>query len=451
MLSRLRHAGPKTIGLIIVLSLGAGLLSAVAALPVIGVAGIAVRNAAQTFNDLPVAGLGQVPTKTEILDSSGKVLATYYPRGIYRDPVKWNQVAPVMRNAIIAIEDYRFWQHGAFDLHGTLRAVYSDLSGNQVQGGSDLAQQYVKNACILTAKTSAAAQACTAFSPARKITELRIAANVARKMTKPELLTAYLNVAYFDNQAYGIKVASEVYFSRPPSKLTLTQAALLAGIVESPTRYDPFANPQNALSRRGQVLHAMAEHGYISWATERQAVKAPLGLHRSYVPLQTGCSSPGVRNAAFFCDYVMSLLKNNKAYLKAYRQMQTVGGLKIYTTLGPRDQRAATKAVNYVVPPRKPYYNPGYNVDTEVMIQPGTGYVKAIAVDRPYGIGRGHTSVDYAVDSKYDGGAGVQTGSSSKLFTLITALKQGIPFGYSLKVHNNMTVGNFTDCHGNYV
>ena len=161
--------------MLVALSLGAGLLSAFAALPVIGVAGIAVKNAAQTFNDLPVAGLGQVPTRTEILDRSGNVLAIYYPRHIYRDPVKWGQIAPVMRNAIIAIEDYRFWQHGAFDFHGTLRAIYSDLLGKQVQGGSDLAQQYVKNACILTAKTKAAAQACTAFSPARKITELRIA------------------------------------------------------------------------------------------------------------------------------------------------------------------------------------------------------------------------------------------------------------------------------------
>jgi membrane peptidoglycan carboxypeptidase len=451
VLSRLRHAGPKTIGLIAALSLAAGLLVAVAALPVIGVAGIAVKNAAQTFNDLPVAGLGQVPSRTEILDRSGHLLATYYPRHIYRDPVRWGQIAPVMRNAIVAIEDYRFWQHGAFDFHGTLRAIYSDLSGNQVQGGSDLAQQYVKNACILTAKTKADAQACTAFSPARKITELRIAANVARRMTKPQLLTAYLNVAYFDNQAYGIKVASEIYFSVPPSKLTLTQAALLAGIVESPTRYDPFANPGNARDRRGQVLHAMAEHGYISWATERQAVKAPLGLHRSYVPLQTGCSGAKVKNAAFFCDYVMSVITHNKAYHKAWRQMQTVGGLKIYTTLSERDQRAATNAVNYVVPAGKPYYNPGDNVDTEVMIQPGTGQVRAIAVDRKFGIGPGHTSVDYAVDSKYNGGAGVQTGSSSKLFTLVTALKQGIPFGFSLKVHDNMTVGGFSDCHGNYV
>jgi membrane peptidoglycan carboxypeptidase len=451
VLPQLRHAGPKSIGMLAALSLGAGVLSAVTALPVIGLAGVAVRDASTTFNRLPVAGLGEVPSKTEILDDRGRVVANYYPRDIFRDPVRWNKIAPVMRNAIIAIEDFRFWQHGAFDLHGTLRAVYSDISGNQVQGGSDLAQQYVKNACILTATTQEDAQKCTAFSPARKITELRIAANVEREMTKPQLLTAYLNVAYFDHQAYGIKVASEYYFSVPPAELTLTQAALLAGIVESPTRNDPVANPDNALHRRGQVLNAMAEHGYISRATAERADGAPLGLHRSTVPLQTGCTSPKVKNAAFFCDYIMAIMKHNPAYKKAYQKMQTVGGLKIYTTMSRKDQRAATHAVNYVVPAKRPYYNPGYNVDTEVMVQPGTGYVRAIAVDRPYGFGPGQTSVNYAVDSKFHGGAGVQTGSSSKLFTLVTALKQGYQFGYHLNVHDNLTVGGFRSCSGDYV
>jgi membrane peptidoglycan carboxypeptidase len=447
VLSPVRHAGAKTLGILAALALGAGLLTAVAALPVIGVAGVAARDASQTFNNLPVSGLGQVPTKTELLDSSGHVIATYYPRDIFRDPVTWNQIAPVMRNAIVAIEDYRFWQHGAFDLHGTLRALYSTLSGGQVQGGSDLAQQYVKNACILTAHTQAAAQVCTAFTPARKIRELRIAANVERSMTKPQLLVAYLNVAYFDHQAYGIKVASEYYFSRPPSKLTLPQAALLAGLVESPTQYDPVANPQNARARRAQVLTAMADHGYISRASAQRAIHTPLGLHRSYVPLASGCTG-ATKDAAFFCDYVMSVLRSNPAYAKAKHEMLTVGGLKIYTTLNPQDQRAATDAVNYVVPGGKPSYNPGDNVDTEVMIQPGTGNVRAIAVDRPYGYGPGQTSVDYAVDTKYDGGAGVQTGSSSKLFTLITALKQGYQFGYHLTVHDGMSVGGFTNCHG---
>ena len=452
MLSPVRHADPKSIGLLAALSLGAGLLSAAVALPVVGAAGVAIRDASKTFNSLPVGGLGQVPSKTEILDSSGQVIATYYPRDIFRDPVKWSQIAPVMRNSIVAIEDYRYWQHGAFDLHGTLRAFFSTLSGHQVQGGSDLAQQYVKNACILTATNAKDAQACTAFSPARKITELRIAANAERTMTRPQLLTAYLNVAYFDHQAYGIKVASEYYFSVPPSKLSLTQAAMLAGMVESPTQYDPVANPQNARDRRTQVLLAMARHGYISRATANQAINAPLGLHLSNVPEQTGCTGTVVKDTAFFCDYVMSVLKNNPAYKKAYTQMQGAGGLKIYTTLSPVDQQAATNAVNYVVPAKKPYYNPGYNADAEVLMQPGTGFVRAIAVDRPYGYGPGQTSVDYAVDTAYDGGAGVQTGSSSKLFTLVTALKQGYQFGYHLTVtKGGMTVGPFTNCHGGYV
>jgi membrane peptidoglycan carboxypeptidase len=451
VLSSVRRAGLKPIGTLAALAVGAGLLGAAVALPVVGIAGVAARDASKTFNNLPVAGLGQVPSKTELLDRSGHVLATYYPRDIVRDPVRWNQIAPVMRNAMVAIEDYRFWHHGALDLHGTLRAIYSDLSGGSVQGGSDLAQQYVKNACILTAKNTKAAQECTAFSPARKIRELRIAANVARRMSKPQLLTAYLNVAYFDNNAYGIKIASEVYFSRQPDQLTLTQAALLAGIVESPTAYDPFRRPLAAIARRNEVLAAMAQHGYITQAVAKKAKATPLGLHRSSVPLQSGCTAQSVRGSAFFCDYVMAQLRNNPAYAKAYHEMLTVGGLKIYTTLSPKDQRAATHAVNYVVPAKKPYYNPGYNVDTEVMIQPGSGAVRAIAVDRPYGFGPGQDSIDYAVDTKYDGGVGVQTGSSSKIFTLITALKQGIQYGFHLTVHDGMTVGGFTDCKGRWI
>jgi len=448
VLSTVRRAGVKPIGMLAALAVGAGVLTAAVALPVVGVAGIAARDASKTFNNLPLAGLGQVPTKTVLLDRSGHVIADYYPRDIVRDPVRWNQIAPVMRNAIVAIEDYRFWHHGALDLHGTLRAIYNDLSGGTVQGGSDLAQQYVKNACVLTAKNAQAAQLCTAFSPARKIRELRIAANVARRMTKPQLLTAYLNVAYFDNNAYGIKIASEVYFSEQPAKLTLTQAALLAGIVESPTAYNPFRHPQAALDRRAQVINSMAQHGYISWAKAKKAKSMPLGLHRSTVALQSGCTAQHVKDAAYFCDYVLAQLSNNPAYAKAYHEMQTVGGLKIHTTLSPQDQRAATNAVNYVVPARRPYYNPGHNVDTEVMIQPGTGAVRAIAVDRPYGFGPGHNFIDYAVDTKYHGGVGVQTGSSSKIFTLITALKHGIQYGFHLTVHDGMTVGGFTNCQG---
>jgi membrane peptidoglycan carboxypeptidase len=143
-------------------SVAAGLLAGAIALPAAGVVGVVARDAAKTFNNLPVPALGQLPLRSEILDSKGNVIATYYPGGTARNPggtdrvpVTFNQISPIMRKAIVAQEDSRFWQHGAFDPKGALRAMLNDLHGNATQGGSDLAQQYVKNALVLTARTRA--------------------------------------------------------------------------------------------------------------------------------------------------------------------------------------------------------------------------------------------------------------------------------------------------------
>lgn len=435
------------------LSLVVGVLSALALLPVVGVAGVATRDAAKTFDDMPVAGLGQVPSRSELLDSHGHLLAYYYPgypHPIYRVPVTYNQIATVMRQAIIAIEDARFWRHGALDLRGTLRAIALDLGGQAVQGGSDLAQQYVKNACILTAKTRAQQVDCTSHTLARKLTELRIAAVVEHKMTKAQLLTAYLNAAYFENQAYGIQVAAQRYFATSAKRLTLTQAALLAGLVENPVGYDPVTDPSAARDRRATVLQQMAKFGYISQAAANRASKAPLGLHLSAVPLQTGCTSSTAQMAAFYCDYVLSVMAHDHSYSQAYNELTTIGGLKIHTTLNMKDQKAADRAVFYVLP-NNDYVNPNHDVDAEVMVQPGTGYIKAIAINRRYGFGPGQDSIDYAVNTPYDGGAGVQTGSSSKLFTLVTALKQGLPFGFTMKVKDGEFAGPLRSCSGDYV
>ncbi len=448
-----RHAGVKAIGTLAVLSLIAGLLTAVALLPVVGVAGVAVRDAAKTFNNMPVAGLGQVPSRSELLDSRGRLLAYYYPgypHPIYRVPVRFGQISPVMRHAIVAIEDARFWQHGALDLRGTIRAIALDAGGQAVQGGSDLAQQYVKNACILTAKTKSQQNQCISHTLARKLTELRIASVIEHEMTKAQLLTAYLNAAYFENQAYGIQVAAQRYFTTSAQHLSLTQSALLAGLVENPVGYDPLTNPSAALDRRATVLQQMAKFGYISQAAANRASKTPLGLHLSGVPLQTGCTSPRVAKAAFFCDYVIAVMAHDKAYSKAYTELTTTGGLKIYTTLSKQDQTAADNAAFYVLP-NNDSANPNHDVDTEVMIQPGTGDIRAIAVNRHYGYNHGQDSIDYAVNTPYDGGAGVQTGSSSKLFTLVTALKQGLPFGFTLKVKDGEFAGPLRSCSGEYV
>ncbi len=441
----------KTAALLAAIALGAGLLSGLAGIPFLAVSGIVTRDAARTFNTLPVSRLGLLPARSALLDSRGHLIAYYYPRNIYRIPVRYSQIAPVMRDAIIAIEDERFYQHGALDLRGTIRALTTTLSGAGTQGGSDIAQQYVKNACILAAQTTREAAGCSAVTVARKLTELRVAANVMRRMTRHQLLAAYLNAAYFYNQVYGIQVAARFYFSTPARSLTLTQAATLAGLVQNPAAYDPVHHPQAALTRRNVVLRAMARLHYISPARAAWAQSQPLGRHTSRLPVQTGCLSHIARRAAFFCDYVLSVLRTDPFYARVWTALNTAGGMTIATTLAPRYERVATHAVNFIVPRKSGLYNPGRNADTEVLIQPGTGSIRAIAVNRAFGTGRGHTTVDYAVNTRYGSSSGVQTGSSSKIFTLVTALRQGLPFGYHLRVTSPTTVGPYTNCHGGYV
>ena len=448
MASAGRHAGGKYVSLLAAVSLAAGLLSSAVVLPLVGAAGTAARDVATTFDALSPAGLGLLPARSELLDTSGHVIAYYYPRGIYRVPVTFSQIAPVMRNAVVAIEDQRFWSHGAVDFRATLRAVIADLSGHQVQGASTLAQQYVKNACILTSSNQGQVSACQADTVTRKLREIRIASTIMRHMTRPQMLTAYLNAVYFENSSYGVQVAAESYFSVPASKLSLTQAATLAGIVQNPYAYDPLLNPHDSLARRNVVLAKMAQLGYVSKQRAARAEAAPLGLHPSPVPLETGCYSQTARNSAFFCSYVLSVMQHDPFYARAWAALNFTGGMKIYTTLNARDQGAADRAVNFVVPANSNYYNPGHNVDTEVLIQPGTGDIRAIAVDRPFGTGRGQTTVDYAVPKQYGASAGVQTGSSSKIFTLVTALKQGLPFGYHLRVVSPTTIAPYYNCQG---
>ncbi|HEY7146525.1 MAG TPA: transglycosylase domain-containing protein [Streptosporangiaceae bacterium] len=447
MLISRRRAGLRAAGVLVVVSAAAGLLVGAILVPVVGAIGVGARNAAKTFNTLSVPSLGQLPSRSEIVDSAGRLIAYYYPNSIDRVPVSFHQIAPVMRQAIIAIEDARFYDHGAFDLRGTVRALVNDLQNNEVQGGSTLAQQYVKNALILTAKSQDEQREADAPTATRKIRELRMASIVSRQLTKNQLLAAYLNVAYFENGARGIQVAAERYFGTSAKKLTLTQSALLAGIVEFPSAYNPIMHPHAALQRRNEVLGKMADQHLITTAQASTAQQAPLGLHIHNTSLESGCTSHAARRAAFFCDYVLAALRVDPAYRKAYKALNTVGGLTIHTTLNPADQRAAQHAVNFVEPAHGSA-NPGGNADTEVLITPGTGKLRAIAVDRPYGNGPGQTTVDYAATKAYDGGVGVQTGSSSKLFTLLTALKQDVPFGFNMKVSAPVTLTGYYNCHG---
>jgi membrane peptidoglycan carboxypeptidase len=429
--------------------IAAALLLAAAIFPVLGITGIAVRDAANTFITLQVGKLGAAPLRSVLLDAEDQPVAYFYPYDVYRVPVAFNKIAPVMRNAIIAIEDDSFYSQGALDPRGTLRAIVSTGSGAQRQGASTIAQQYVKNVKVLQAGNNVNAREAAVYPDLRrKIQQLRLAIDVEHELTPQQLLASYLNVAYFDNNANGVQVAAQVYFSKSASSLTLPEAALLAGIVQSPTQYDPFTHPVAAMQRRTEVLARMAQLHYISNATALATEKLPLGLKRSYAPVTAGCATPSHANTGFFCDYVEHVLKLD--YPAIWNQIQSSGGLAIHTTLNMKDQRAANHAVNYVESPNRSALNPNHNADTEVLLQPGTGYVRAIAENRTYG--PTGTFIDYAVNSQYGGDPiGVQTGSSSKIFTLITALKQGLPFGHTIKVKAPASVGPFATCNGQSV
>ncbi len=437
-----------------------GVLAAAMVLPVVAATGILVRNTADKFTTLSAPSGSGLPQRSEIFDRLGHLITYVYGvdlgphmsyTGLDRQPVSYSQISPNMLKAIVAIEDDRFWQRGALDVKGTLRALVNDLEHKPIQGGSTIEQQYVKGVLVLQGLgNSTAEQAAIADTLSRKLNQLEMAVQVAHTMSKQQILDGYLNDAFYGSGAWGIEAAAETYFGTTAAKLSLVQAATLAGIVENPSQYDPLANPAVSLERRNTVLARMEQTGVLSPAAEAAALKQKLVVNSR--PAQSGCNASTVGNDAFFCDYVIHsvlLSKQFGATTQDRAKLLATGGLRIYTTLAPQDQSAATNAVNFVLPAQSNYYNPAHNADTEVLMQPGTGDVLAIAEDRPYGTGKGQTEVDYAVNQQYGGtSVGVQTGSSSKLFILITALEQGIPFGFQLTVPGSTVIGGYRNCQG---
>jgi membrane peptidoglycan carboxypeptidase len=435
-----------------------GVLAAAMVLPVVAATGILVRNTSDKFTTLAL-NTSSLPQRSEIYDRQGNLITYVYGvdlgpgmtyTGLDRQPVSYGQISPNVLEAIVAIEDNRYWQRGALDIKGTFRALVNDLEHKPIQGGSTIEQQYVKGVLVLQGLGSPAAEkAATAATLSRKLDQLRMAVQIAHTMSRQQILAGYLNNAFYGSGAWGIEAAAETYFHTTAAKLTLPQAATLAGIVEDPTRYDPLLNPAESVQRRNTVLGRMRDTKVLSAAAAADAMKQKLGLNQGAV--QSGCSANTVGNDAFFCDYVIHTILLDKTFgatTQDRAKALATGGLQIYTTLSPQDQNAATNAVNFVMPARDHYYNPAHNADTEVLLQPGTGKILAIAEDRPYGTGKNQTEIDYAVNSAYGGGAGVQTGSSSKLFTLITALEQGVPFGFQMTVPGSTTVGGYYNCKG---
>jgi membrane peptidoglycan carboxypeptidase len=419
-----------------------GILVAGLALPLVGTAGIAARQSSQAFQTLP-GDLTTTPlaSRSVILDDDGKLLATFYEEN--RVPVKLKKIAPVMRDAVIAIEDARFYDHGPIDLRGTARAAVRNVTSGGVQeGGSTLTQQYVKLLLVSTAATDEERRKATEDTLSRKLRELRLAMAAEQQFTKDEILERYLNIAYFGGGAYGIEAAAKRFFSTSASKLTLTQAATLAGLVQAPAAYDPERAPERAIGRRNIVLQQMEQYGFITPAQAAKSREKPLGLDTKRTA--NGCSTA---YAPFFCDYVYRELLTFKSLGKTTEEREqaiTRGGLTIRTTLNRDDQEAAVDAVSDYVSPTDSA------VAAIAMVEPGTGKVKAIAHSRKYGKGDGKTYINYAVDANRGGGLGFQPGSTMKVFVVAAAIKQGLPLTTSFyaPARINVSFQRFETCDG---
>ena len=404
-----------------------GVLAAGIAVPSVAAIGQLAEAGDTAFASLPSSfTVNPLAEGSRILAADGSLIAQ--PQDENRTVVPLSAVAPIMRQAQVAIEDSRFYQHGAIDPEGIARAVIQDLrTGSAAQGASTLTQQFVKLSLheqALATGGSTAADAAVAKTLVRKLTDLRYAAALEKKWSKDQILQGYLNIAYYGDGAYGVEAASEHYFGVHASKLTLTEAATLAGLVQLPSSSDPVHHPQVAQSRRDVVLDRMHQLGIITTAQWTKAKKRPLSkdLHVT-TPPSTCVASP----EPYFCGFIINWLLAQPALgptVEARHDLLFRGGLTIHTTLDPTIQQNLDKSIREVAPE-----NNRLKVAAAAYVtEPGTGKVLALGQDTTYGFtaAPGVTAMNYAVDKPFGGSGGFQFGSTAKAFSLVTAMKEGL-------------------------
>jgi penicillin-binding protein 1A len=339
--------------------------------------------------DLDTLNPVEVGQNSFIFAADGSLLGSI-PAERNRQPVGLDQISPWAPKATIAIEDRRFYKHGALDWFGIVRALYADIqAGKVVQGGSTITQQLVRNLYIKEKSQTLG----------RKATEACLAIKLAREKSKTWILNAYMNQVYYGNHAYGIEAAAQTYFSKPARKLTLNQSALLAGLPQAPSVFDPFQRPAQAIARRDEVLRAMLGNGDITSSQYANAV-AQRNLHLKAGRLYTRIREP------YFFSYVREELQRQYG-------ANTVrsGGLKVYTTIDRRLQRLALAAIKRTLPDAS---DPAAAI---VSINPRNGAIRAMTEVSP---GNPKNQVNFASSARR------QPGSTFKTIVLTTAISQGI-------------------------
>ena len=359
-----------------------------------------------------------IGANTFVYAADGSLLGSI-PAERNREPVTAEGMSLWIRKATIAIEDRRFLEHNGVDIEGTARAALANIrAGEIVEGGSTITQQLVRNLYISREQTVQ-----------RKVKEACLATKLDRARTKQWILTTYLNQVYYGNRAYGIEAASRTYFTKPASRLLLSEAALLAGLTQAPSVFDPFTVPAKALARRNEVLRAMLDTGVITPRIYEKAVAAKLRLRRGKV-------YDAIREPYFF-GYVRDRL------IEEYGPQDVrSGGLKVYTTIRPRYQRLAEEAI------RDTLDEPTDPAAALISISPRTGAIRAMAAVIPNRPKNQFNLLSQAIR---------QTGSTFKTFVLTAAVDMGInpdstyyvsaPFTYKLHPAGNCDDGTWWCVH----
>ncbi|WP_307221741.1 transglycosylase domain-containing protein [Microbacterium arborescens] len=431
------------------LSAVAGILVTATVTPAIAVSGYAASSAIDVFDNMPsyleVDEL-MLPTEFYRKDADGNdvLMTQFYDQN--RIPVTWDEVAPVMFDAITSSEDKNYYTHGGVDLVGTASAVLGNLRGSDTRGGSSITQQYVKNvlqqACEKEAKSQEEVDACFRSTTVasgtdgieRKLQEMRYAIQLEKRYPKNEILLGYLNIAHFGGTVYGIGAAAQYYFGVPASDLTIGQAAAIAGMVQEPNTYRldrPDSESNGAANgyeltkdRQIYVLNRMFSDGKITQEERDAAIAEPITPNIQERP--QGCQlATGVE---FFCQYVTSVVLTDPAFGETIEERQQNlrrGGMKIYTTIDPDLQNAASEAMS-VVPPTDDRLNLG---SSAVQVEVGTGRVLSMVQNRPFSPSGSEdgssTAVNYNVREVDGGGIGHPAGSTYKVFSVVNWLEQG--------------------------
>lgn len=389
----------------------------------------AVTNAAEKMiGELPQEVSLPEPSEQSVMRwADGTLMARFYAEN--RVIVPLDRIAPVMVDAVVAIEDKRFYEHNGVDPTGIMRAAVNNITGGPLEGASTLTQQYVRNSLIEAGRQAGddvLIDQARETTIGRKLREISLALAVEKQMTKEEILTGYLNIAQFGPSQYGVEAASLHYFAKSAADLDANQAALLAGITQSPNGWDPVKNPEAAERRRNVVLGEMVTQGYIDRPTYDAAIATPVPSMLNVQNTRNGCAQAG--SAAYFCEYVVKDLLNNESWGSSREertQMLYRGGLIIDTTLDPNLQQAGWESLVGAVPVAD-----RSGVDASlVSVQPGTGNIVAMVQNTDWGDTSEEfpdaTQVNLNVGRSHGGGLGYQAGSSFKVFTLVEWVRSG--------------------------